>query len=249
MDDVGIEVVESTSLEGCRYCLIGFPDVGLVSTIALSYLIGEKELNEFGYLESDQLPPMVVIHEGDPKPLMRLYEREGVVGIISEIPLDYNLITPMAKSIVDWAERRDVEAVIAMSGIAVQNRLDIDAPNTYGIGSSTRVKNLIKERGIQVFEEGFVTGLHAAILREGVKRDVPCIILLTQSHLRYPDPGAAASMVESLNKITGWNVDTNALLEQEEEIRLRMRELMQNTQQEMQMIQKAKEQEIPPMVI
>jgi uncharacterized protein len=75
------------------------------------------------------------------------------------------------------------------------------------------------------------------------------MILLAQSYLQYPDPGAAASLISSLTNLTGLRVDTKKLLAQEDEIRLKMRALMQRTQQQMRQTEKGREQEIPPMYV
>ena len=40
--------------------LNGLPDVGLVGLIATSHIIGELDLNEVAYMDSDFLPPIVV---------------------------------------------------------------------------------------------------------------------------------------------------------------------------------------------
>lgn len=242
-------IVEAASIKRCRYCLIGVPDVGLVGSIALGYIIHEQEMTEVGHLESDMLPPVMVVHDGDPKPPLRLYSKGDIVALISEIPIDPAFLPPMTRSIVDWAKAKGAELLISLSGIAVQNRLEIDVPAVYGIGSSREVKDLVKSAGIELFEEGFIAGLHATVMKECLKKDVPNMILLAQSHLQYPDPGAAASVISSLDKLMGLKVDTKKLLEQEDEIRLRMRELMQRTQQQMRQTQKGREQEIPPMYV
>ena len=75
------------------------------------------------------------------------------------------------------------------------------------------------------------------------------MILLAQSHLQYPDPGAAASLILSLNKLVDWGVDTQKLLTKESEVRLKLRALMQRTQEQMRQVQKGREQELPSMYI
>jgi uncharacterized protein len=240
-----VTIVETTPIDKCRYCLVGAPDVGLASSIALSYAIQEGKMTEVGYFESDGLPPVIVVHGGDPKPPIRLYRRGDVVVVFSEIPIDYDLIAYMARSIVDWVKSKGVELLIALSGIAVPNRLDIDTPEAYGVASSPAVKNLMKDAGVKSLEEGFVTGLHAVLMKESLKKALPTLVLLAQSHLSYPDPGAAASLISSLNRLVGLKVDAKELMAHEDEFRLRLRALMQRTQEYMQQATKGREQEIP----
>jgi predicted ATP-grasp superfamily ATP-dependent carboligase len=55
---------------------------------------------------------------------------------------------------------------------------------------------------------------------------------------------AAVSLLERLNGAFGFNIDVKALQEQAEEFRLRLRELMQRTQQSMRAM-KSQEEELP----
>jgi uncharacterized protein len=86
-------------------------------------------------------------------------------------------------------------------------------------------------------------------MKECLKKGIPNMILLAQSHLQYPDPGAAASLITLFKDLVGMDVDTKKLLVQEGEIRMKMRELMQRTQQHMRQTQKGHEQEIPAMYV
>ena len=238
-------VVETSPINRCRYCLVGFPDVGLVSSIALGHAILEAQMTEVGHMESDEFPPVIVVHDGAPKPPLRLYQKNDVIFVVSEMPIDFNFITPIARSLVDWAESKNVELLITTSGIAVPNRLEIEVPEVYGVASSAAVRKIMEDAGIKALEEGFVAGLHAALMKESLKKRVPSLILLAQSHLKYPDPGAAASLMEALNRLVGLDVDTKALLVHEGEVRLRLRTLMQRTQENMRQVKKGQEQEIP----
>jgi len=242
-------VVETTPVDECKYCLIGFPDVGLVGSIALSYVIQENEMTEVGHFESDAFPPVIVIHNGEPQSPVRIYRKDDVIVIISEIPIEAQLLSNLARAIVDWAKSKNIELILSLSGIAVQNRLDIEIPKVYSVGSSSSVKSIIIRLVIDVFKEGFITGLHAMVMKESLKQKVPNMILLAQSHLQYPDPGAAASLIYSFSNLLEWEIDVKKLLSQEEEIRLKLRDLMQRTQEQMAVSQKGKEQEIPIMYV
>ncbi len=240
-----VAVVETAPIEGCRYCVVGFPDVGLVSSIALGHAVLEARMAEVGHLESDAFPPVLVVHDGAPKPPLRLYRRGEVVVVVSEMPMDYSLITPVTRALVEWATTKSVELLITMSGIAVPNRLEIEVPEVYGVASGPPVRKVMEAAHVPALEEGFLAGLHAALMKEALVKGVPCLILLAQAFLKYPDPGAAAAVIDVLNRLVGWDVDTKELLAHEDEVRLRLRALMQRTQQHMQEVQKGHEQEIP----
>lgn len=51
----------------------GLPDVGLVGTIATTFLVEKKGFEEIAYLESDLFPPVMVVHEGRLKNPFRIY--------------------------------------------------------------------------------------------------------------------------------------------------------------------------------
>lgn len=244
-----ITIVETAPIKSIKYCVVGVPDVGLVGLIAVSHIIHSLPMPEVGHLESDIFPPVVVIHEGNPKAPFRLYNKEKLTIITSEVPLSATALPTLARSIVDWAKSKEVELLISVSGTAVQNRLDIETPAVYGVGASSAEKQLLSKADIEPLEEGFMVGPHALILKECLKKNVPNVVLLAQSHYQYPDPGAAASIIIALNKLLNLNIDVKKLLEQAEEIRLKTRELMQRTQRSMQGMQKAQEQEFPAMYV
>ncbi len=156
---------------------------------------------------------------------------------------------PLARSIVNWAKSKKIELLISVSGIATQNRLEIEKPLVYGVGTVKNTKELLDKGGIKLLEEGFMVGPHAIILKECMTNQVPNMVLLAQSHHQYPDPGASAAAIGSINRLLDEKIETKKLLEQAEEIRLRTRELMQRTAKSMRGMEKGQEQELPAMYV
>ncbi|MEM2093885.1 MAG: PAC2 family protein [Candidatus Bathyarchaeia archaeon] len=244
-----VSMVETKPVKQVKYCLLGSPDVGLVGAIAVSYVIQTLKMEAVASLDSDILPPLIVIHKGAPQGPFRAYLKNDLAALISEIPVEPHTIAPVARAIVEWVQSKEAEALISISGVPVENRLDIDVPKVYGVGTSPKMLEIFSKGDIEPLEEGFMAGLHAVVMRECLKKGVNNIVLLAQSHLQYPDPGAAASTVTSLNNMINLGVDVKKLLDQEEEIRLKMRELMQRTRRSMSQIPKSSEQEIPMMYV
>lgn len=238
-------IVETEKILAGKYGLVALPDTGLVGVIAASHIVRSKNLREVGHVRSEVLPPIIVVHNGEPKSPVRLYSDDTVVAVVSETPLPTGTYRILAKEIARWAKDRGVKLLISLTGIAVQNRLEIDKPEVFCLGGSAETRDLLKSRKIPLLEEGFIAGPHAFILNECIEQAVPIGVLLAQSHSQFPDPGAAVSMLECLNEAFGLDVDVQSLQEQADEFRLRLRELMQRTQQSLSGMEKSQEGEIP----
>jgi uncharacterized protein len=225
--------------------IVGIPDVGLVGLIAVGHLIHSLGMNEIGYFESEALPPVIILHNGDPKAPIRLYNKNDIILIISEIPLSSQIIYPLAKSIVRLAKQNEAKILINLSGLAVPNRLEIDKPKVYGIATTEEAKKMLKSADIPFYNEGIMIGAYALILKESINQKVSNITLLAESHYQFPDPAASAYLIETLKKLIKIDVDVKPLLEQAEEIRIKARELMRRTRESMESMQKYREKELP----
>ena len=117
----------------------------------------------------------------------------------------------------------------------------------YWIATSKEGEELLKELNIKRFEEGFLVGPYAVILKECVRRRISNIVLLAEAFRDFPDPAASVSVLEVLCKVAKIEVDLKPLMERAEEIRLRTRELMERTRRSLARMQKGYEYQLPLM--
>ncbi|MDW8083602.1 MAG: PAC2 family protein [Candidatus Caldarchaeum sp.] len=226
--------------------IIGFPDTGLTGAIAVSYLVEQLRLEEKGYIDSEEMPPIVPVRRGRPKELMRIYESNNFVTIVSEIPVPPLQIRDFAESLIDWVSKKKISWVGCLTGVAEPRRLEIEVPKVFVLSSEPeKMGELSAKLDAEIFTEGFVTGVHAEVLRVGMRRGLLVNVFLAQSHLNYPDPGAAAQLLTRLPKLVNEQVDIKPLLESEESIRIQLRDLMRRTSEAM--VQKSREMELPPL--
>lgn len=224
--------------------IVGLPDVGLVGVIALSHIVSSLKMEEVGSIESKMFPPIVVLHGGVPKPSIRIFAKGSIVAILSEMAIPAGLVVPLAEAIVDWAYKKKVKMILSMGGMAVQNRQDLDKPKVFSAISEKGLEKYLN--GItESLEEGYMVGAYAVILKRCSEVGLPGITLLAQTFFNYPDPEAAAATIEVVNKLLNLNVDYSDLLRKGEEIRLRARDVMRRTQEEMIRMNKAQEYDIP----
>ncbi|MEM4699986.1 MAG: PAC2 family protein [Candidatus Nezhaarchaeales archaeon] len=243
-----VEVVESARFEaeGAK-AVEGLPDVGLVGAIATSFLVETLGLDEVAYVDSELLPPVMVLHRGRLKSPVRIHASGDLLLLVSEIAIPVEALPALVKEVTSWFKEKGVELMISLGGIPVPNRLDIETPAVYGVPGSDAAARLLRERGVEVMEEGFIAGAYALFLKEASRRSIQALALLAQSYLQYPDPGAAAAAIEALGRIIDRRFDVKPLLEKAEEIRVKARDLMKQARAAILGMQKAREGELPLM--
>jgi len=225
--------------------IMGLPDVGLVGLIATSYLINELKLEEIAYMDSDLLPPVVVLHKGLPHAPLRIYGNNNLIAVISELAIPASAIYRIIREIVEWGQSKKVNRIVSMGGIPIENRQAIEEPKVFGVASSQEVLENLGKNGVNLMNEGYIVGPQALSMRYCIDKGIPAIALLAQSFYNYPDPQAAAMVLKEFSKISEVKVDVSKLLEKGEEIRLQARDIMKRTQKEMNRMKKSQEYDLP----
>ena len=217
--------------------IVGFPEVGLVGTIATSYLIEKLSLPELGHVESSLEPAVVVIQKGEPKFPIRLFGKGKLAVFMSDVPLTQRLAYELTDEIVKWSLANKSDLLIGLTGIPSQERANMEGtPKVLFVATKKEEDNKSKlmKLGLESFDEGVIAGGYALLLKKCISMNQSNVTLLAESHLQFPDPGAAAAIINVLNNLLSINVDVKTLLDESEKIRLRLRELMSKTQQSMQ---------------
>ena len=240
-----VKIIERKEIPHGGVMLFGFPDVGLVGVIAASHLISELNLTEVAYLDSRLLPPLIVLHDGLPHSPIRIFGNHDTLLAVSETAISADTIYPIMHALIDWGRSKNVKRMISMSGIPVQDRQDIEKLNVFAAASSPEMLKMVQDKGMQILKEGYMVGPQAIMMQYCAKTDLPAITLLAQCFFKYPDPEAAAELLKELTKVAEIKVDVSKLLEKGEEIRLRARDVMKRTQQEMSKMKKNREYDIP----
>ena len=240
-----IKIIEKTQIPSGALMLFGFPDVGLVGVIAASHLIEELNLEEVAYLDSSLLPPIIVLHEGVPHSTIRIFGNDKILLAVSETPISANIIYQVMDALLDWAKSKKVKMMVSLSGIPIEERQDATELKVFAAASSPDVLKTIQSKNMEALLEGYMVGPQAIMLMRCSQSGLPAVTLMGQCFLNYPDPEAAVEVLKSLNTLTGIKVNTAKLLEKGEEIRLKARDVMQRTQEEMSKTKKSQEYDLP----
>jgi uncharacterized protein len=239
------KIIEKNNAPSQSFLVHGMPDVGLVGVIAASHLITEYKMVEMAYMDSESLPPVAVLHEGLPYAPIRVFGNDGLLITISEMAIPADNIQLFMRTLLDWGQSKNPKLTISISGMPIENRQDIEKPKVFGVASNAALLKMLQDKGIEVLREGYLVGPQALILRYCAEKNLPAIALLAQSFFNYPDPEAAAAALYEFANVTGKKIDVTTLLEKGEEIRLKARDIMKRTQQEMTKMKKGQEYDLP----
>ncbi len=227
IDDLSVEIKKDATL------ILGFAGIGLLGPIIANSLIEQiPDIKEIGFVTSEFLPPISVFYEGILKhPFRLLYSLQYnlIIGIC-EVPFQISsAYSDLAKTLCNWALSEDVRAttLVIFQGIPQVGLIE-KYPVYYA--AEEEMMNFLEKFDLKRFEKGIIIGAEATILNEALTNRLNAFALFTPV-LEIPTPEGAASIIEVLNKIYGLEIDTTKLIEQGKEIKAKMLELAQKTQQ------------------
>jgi uncharacterized protein len=195
--------------------------------------VEQLKLEQIGFIDSDLMPPVLVVHSSRLDYPVRIFGRGSIVIVLSEVPLAPRLSFEVVRELVSWAKAQRADMIVGVTGLPSKRREESpdEKPAVLAVSSDDEVLKSLRDFGAVPFEDGIISGLHASLLKQCMTSGQSGLVLMAESLLQFPDPLAASGAVEALGGLLSLKVDVKPLLKESEEIRLRLRELMQQTQQ------------------
>jgi uncharacterized protein len=221
--------------------VVGFPTHGLVGSVAASYLVHALDMSPIAYMISEEFPPTVVMEEGVVSAPVRFYASKLVCGVdrscdqlvvlIADIQPSPGMLNELGRVLLDWAERKGVQFVVAIEGQPIESEVGGDARV---VAMSNRAAAPLLEKYQFAAANGVVTGLAGGLLLGAINRTLPVLCFVAQAHKDYPDARAAAKVIETLNPLVPLLVlDTKPLREKAREIEEGVRRTLRATKDSM----------------
>lgn len=208
--------------------VIGFPSVGLVSSIAANYYVGQLDMEAVAGMSSPTMPPYCLIHKATAYPPVRFYGRKhttktgrDVLVCLSEYAPKPDDCYELAQAILSYLKYAGVRQVICLDGIARTS--DSDVPVTCGSGKGAA--RMMKKSKFTVMEGRMVKGVTGIILYSGPEYGMDVTALMVPANPSMPDPGASAQFIPAISSmVPGLKVSSKPLLNEAAEIERRLRE-------------------------
>jgi uncharacterized protein len=212
-------IVENTKSKN-PILIEGFPGIGLVGSIAGQYIVDQLKLRSIGSIDSRLFPPVAVLLGGLVRMPAQIYEGDEILVVSSDIPIHPAISYDLSRALLDWAQQVNMRELISIAGIYTMK----DQHRVFGAATTDAVREKIKGK-TTLFGMGTLSGISGRIMTECGLRGIPAIALLGETQGVRPDPKAAVDVIEVLNQLYNWNIDTSKLLEQAERIELELHRL------------------------
>jgi len=199
----------------------GFVGAGLVGPLAVGCMIDKLKMKEIAYLRSRHLPPSTVFMQGRLRHPFRLYSNNDgtICAIICEVPLPFGLYD-IVSTILDWAEKKGSHEIVILDGVASTSHDD-----KAFCAAEEDLCRVMEDNDIKMIPQGFITGVAGGLLNECLVRKIQGVTLLVKANDKGPDPLAAATFVEAVNRAYDMNIDTSSLRKEKKRIDADFKEL------------------------
>jgi len=208
--------------------LVGFPSNGLIGTFTISYLVYYLKMKSIGEIEHPSLLPTLFIENGEILGPIRVYNKDNLFVILSDLPFDPELAYAFSETLIGFAKKYNIGKTIIVSGLDSPNR-DPIKPKTYGLVTHQKLEKTLYDHGIPKFLSGTIFGTDAAVISAFRKSKIPALVLYCECHPYFPDPVASVLAITALSKILQVKIDTTEIQKKLEHLRIQHRNLMQET--------------------
>jgi len=202
----------------------GFVGAGLVGPLAINHIIEKLEMQQIAVMRSKYLPPSTVFMRGRLRHPFRFYaNQEGTIcAIICEITLRMEGLYSLVGSILDWAAQKGSKEIVILDGVASTEHDD----KAYCAAEEDLVRTMA-DKNISMIPQGFITGIPGGILNECLVREIQGLTLLAKANKVAPDSGAAATLIEAINRFYDLDINSKQLQEEKDRIHTEFSELSQ----------------------
>ena len=253
MAKANVKINDSVDTENALV-LCCFPSVGMVSSVIAHFLIEKLELEFVGGVVDPQLPPMCLVNDGKPLPLIRAYagspvcstklpECDKIILLMSELIIPEPLVQGIVDGMLEWSKGANLSGGVLIDAFAkkgMKSSMEGQEPvveyegtddvDVLGVAATETTQKTLEELNILPLEQGVIKGVTGLLLSEGRRRGLDIMSLMVEADPRYPDARAAAVLISHLNKLLpAIELDHEPLIEEAERIEEQVRQMMEAT--------------------
>jgi len=211
-----------------KLLIVAFPSAGLVGAFAISYLVSQLQMKDIGDLEFTKISPSYIIKNGEIYGPIRIYNKDNIYAILSNIPLNPNSTYDLITKSVEFAKNNNIKKIIIPRGLEMDQNDKTD-PISYGLAANIISKSLLDEYDLPLIPNGAVLGSDASVISALKNSEIPSLVLYTTCRMMLPDDDAIIKSINTLTDIIKVKVDTEKFEERLEKINKENEKLIEQT--------------------
>jgi len=185
-------------------------------------------MKQIGEIEMPDLPSTLFVEDGELLAPIRVYNKNNLFVIISDVPFDQLLANEFALAVHEFCKKNAVKKIVIVSGMETINKKN-DTPKIYGLITHSALDIILYNYQIPKFLNGSIFGTDAAIISVFRKTNIPALVLYAECHPFFPDPEASIIAIATLANILDVKVDTHDIKNRIDKLRIQHRNLMEET--------------------
>lgn len=226
-----IKMIKNVDISG--YTLIeGFPGLGLVGPMAISYMIDKLGMEYIGYITSEKFPPIISIHKSEAMPPVRLYasKEHKIVSIFAEFAIAAQMVKEVGDVVYQFLQKSGIKRVICIGGLPAAGA---ESDMTYAIASNQSELKLAKAAGITPIVDGVSAGVSAILITDAIadKKPIPITNILVPVDQSIVDPRYAELAIKSIDRLLGLKIDVSELETEAKEVEEKVQELLKKSKE------------------
>jgi hypothetical protein len=214
---VRIKIFEKPELKN-PIAVCGLPGSGYVGKLAVEHLARELNAKKFAEVYCYAFPPQVTIRQNGSVDMIKneLYywkSKNGEYDLIIYTG-DSQPVTPEAEyEVSDRVTEliRELGAKTLFTLAAFITGAFTETPRVYGTATDVDTLEELKRHGVQLMNEGNITGMNGLLVGFAKMKDIKGVCLLGETSGYIVDPKAAQSVLEVFTKILGIKIDMSNL--------------------------------------
>lgn len=192
-----------------------FPSKGYVSTLAANQMIKKLEMEQIGYISADKLEAVAVVHDGKPMHPIRVYTKDNIVLLFSELMVPFTMVHEFTAAIGEWVDEIKPKSAIllaSMPGVDTEKEHEIMTVST-----DESVKPKLEKLELKPLDEGVLTGMSSSLMIHCCNQKIPSTSLMVETSY-IPDVLAAASLLKILGELLDVDIEVDELAKAGHEI-------------------------------
>lgn len=200
--------------------VVGQTHLGMAGVTATDYLVRHLDGTLLGHIAPEDLPAIAPFEDGVPRHHSRLYSLDGVdlTVLVGELFIPVGAARTYTDALLEWASDRDIEEVVVLHGVPFPH--GPEEHEVFYVATPSYREGHLAATSFRPLKGGFLDGVVGEVMTRSLDEQAPeAGALITPTHPPGPDVDAALKLLDALQTLYGFEVETAELTDLREQLK------------------------------